>query len=354
MYEKGATPAVARQQFIRKLRDSSDNDLDFSAKRADRKFCPRHRDFKSLYTKYVQNELGGLDSDMFPKLVEELNVYQNKNPDAKVKIQMHTDSTDLIIAIVTPLMKRVHEHHPQSKELVFVDSTGNCESHNLKIFLMCTHSTVTALPLGLVVVQNEQESTLKLAFGMLKDCLPPAAFFNQGTLGPEIILTDNCSEEIIALKYTWPESKLLLCLFHILQQVLRWLMLKSHGVCDTERTGVFRLFKRSVYAQTLEEFEERYDTLLADPSVECNDLATQYFEDLKLLQNKFALCYRSALPMRGNQTTNFVEAQFLVLKDVILHRTKEYNVVGLINKLTDELDLHYKVRLYCLLIWGFF
>ena len=59
----------------------------------------------------------------------------------------------------------------------------------------------------------------------------------------------------------------------------------------------------------------------------------------------FALCFRTELPVRGNQTNNFAEAQFLVLKDIILRRVKEYNVVGLITKITVELENHYKDKL---------
>ena len=59
----------------------------------------------------------------------------------------------------------------------------------------------------------------------------------------------------------------------------------------------------------------------------------------------WALCFRKELPLRGNNTNNFCEAQFLVIKDDILNRQKEVNVVGLIDKLTNELDAHYKNKL---------
>ena len=58
-----------------------------------------------------------------------------------------------------------------------------------------------------------------------------------------------------------------------------------------------------------------------------------------------ALYFRTELPVRGNHTNNFAEAQFLVLKDIILRRVKEYNVVGLITKTTVELENHYKDKL---------
>lgn len=51
------------------------------------------------------------------------------------------------------------------------------------------------------------------------------------------------------------------------------------------------------------------------------------------------------LPLRGNNTNNYCESQFLVIKDDVLNRQKEVNVVGLIDKLTKELDEHYQNKL---------
>ena len=48
-------------------------------------------------------------------------------------------------------MQRVHEHIEQSGESVFIDATANFDSHNLKVFLLCTHSAAGALPLGIVI-----------------------------------------------------------------------------------------------------------------------------------------------------------------------------------------------------------
>ncbi|KAK7883018.1 hypothetical protein WMY93_029192 [Mugilogobius chulae] len=65
----------------------------------------------------------------------------------------------------------------------------------------------------------------------------------------------------------------------------------------------------------------------------------------KLTTNPSARCGRSEIFTRGNQTNNFVEAQFLVLKDTILNRIKEYNVVALLEKITMDMEQHYKEKL---------
>ena len=64
-------------------------------------------------------------------------------------------------------MKRVHKEVPQCGELVFIDSTSSTEEHNLKVFMMCTHSVAGALPYGILITSDEKESTLKQVFMML-------------------------------------------------------------------------------------------------------------------------------------------------------------------------------------------
>ena len=102
------------------------------------------------------------------------------------------------------------------------------EELNLRVFLVCTHSVVGALPLGIVITSDETLSNLTAAFKHLKKCMGGDAFFSAGS--PSVIMTDNRDELRQALKITWPGAKLLLCIFHILQQVWRLLHEKIHGV----------------------------------------------------------------------------------------------------------------------------
>ena len=70
-----------------------------------------------------------------------------------------------------------------------------------------------------------------------------------------------------------------------------------------------------------------------------------YLKDVHQLRKSWALCFRSDLMLRGHNTNNNAEAQFLVIKNKILQRVKEYNVVSLLQKLVSDLDDHYKDKL---------
>ena len=70
-----------------------------------------------------------------------------------------------------------------------------------------------------------------------------------------------------------------------------------------------------------------------------------YLKDVLKLKYSWALCYRTELMLRGHNTNNNAEAQFLVIKDKILQRVKEYNIVSLMEKLIVEFKDHYKDKL---------
>ena len=158
-------------------------------------------------------------------------------------------------------------------------------------------------------------------------------------------MTDNCNEERNALTATWPMCILLLCVFHVLQQLWKWLYEKNHNIAQPDRPYILGLFKKALYSQTEKMFEELYSELLHDDTCVQYPNLLLYFQSLHEQKEAFAICFRSQLPVRGNHTNNFMEAQFLVLKDIILKRTKEYNVVALIDKLTVDMEQHFKDKL---------
>ena len=104
-------------------------------------------------------------------------------------------------------------------------------------------------------------------------------------------------------------------------------------------------FRQMVYAKDEASMETAYENLTeAREAVQYPKFLT-YMDTMYNMRENWCLCYRNHLPMRGNNTNNFVEAQFLVLKDNVLNRTREVNVNGLFEKLTGEFIDHYKNKL---------
>ena len=79
-----------------------------------------------------------------------------------IAVEIHDD--DIVIAICTPFMKRVHEMVQQSSELVFIDSSGNVDRLSLRVFLLMTYSPAGGLPLGAVITTNHSHCSCTTAF----------------------------------------------------------------------------------------------------------------------------------------------------------------------------------------------
>ena len=156
-------------------------------------------------------------------------------------------------------------------------------------------------------------------------------------------MTDNCAELHEALLRVWPSVLLLLCTFHILQQVWRWLGEKKNCIPIDKRPELLLLFKRMVYSENAEMFQECYNIFLDEVSKYPNYRG--YIVGLCKMKERWAHYNRRNKSIRGNHTNNFVESQFNILKDIILRRTKEFNINGLLEKLLIDFDAHYENKL---------
>ena len=92
-------------------------------------------DFHYIYEKFGLETYGGKNIELFTQLVDCLDAYKEADPESNTAYQLYDgDGCPLIVAIVTPLMKRGHEYVQQSGELILVDSTSNTEDHTRKVF----------------------------------------------------------------------------------------------------------------------------------------------------------------------------------------------------------------------------
>ena len=87
----------------------------------------------------------------------------------------------------------------------------------MRVFIFCTHSVSGTLSIGIAITSDEHMETLTETFVLSKSLFPNNSFFGKGR--PDVIMTDHCSELREALYEVFPELTLLLCIFHILQQL---------------------------------------------------------------------------------------------------------------------------------------
>ena len=250
----------------------------------------------------------------------------------------------IIIGIVTPLMRRAHQLIKHSGELVFIDSGGGMDLDNHRVFILLTHSGAGGVPLGVILTTNEKETTVSSGLQLLKSMLGEGVFFGRGESGPQVFMTDESAAERGGLKEAFPQSRILLCSFHVLQAYWRFLWDSKHGISKKDRPHLFMLLKNALYARTAEEFESMMIAALADP-IAVNTSAGKYLCKLFARAEDWALCHRSNLLVRGNHTNNYVESAMRVMKDRVLCRKKALSLQHLCDFVTSNLVEFYERRL---------
>ena len=112
LFEKQMTPSMAYNEYLGQLRQSCIDELDFHCRKADRSICPRRRDFNVLYRKYCEKHFGGKNGEnMFNEMENKIDEYKQNHSGSKINYQLYNEneSDPLIITILTPLMRRVHQ-----------------------------------------------------------------------------------------------------------------------------------------------------------------------------------------------------------------------------------------------------
>jgi len=112
LFESGMTPSQAYAEFLREFRANCNTDLEFHHKKADRSCCPRRMDFNAMYVKFCIDKFGGKNGpEMFALFEEKIRVLKEEDKDIRIEYKIYDKDkgSALIIAIVTPLMSRVHK-----------------------------------------------------------------------------------------------------------------------------------------------------------------------------------------------------------------------------------------------------
>jgi hypothetical protein len=74
-------------------------------------------------------------------------------------------------------------------------------------------------------------------------------------------------------------------------------------------------------------------------------LLQKHFELLWERRQYWALSFRVGLPMRGNNTNNYIERSFGLMKDIIFARTQAYNPVQMLQFIITVMERFYARRL---------
>ena len=374
LFEMGHSASSARHAHEQRLLHEAE--MDKQVMLADRAQNPNPQDVYRLYDKWRLGSYGSDNGkDLFEKLQEAVDTYNSQNedrgggqavlqwydagtgqtsevsesdneevePPTKKKKLTSANSTPMILAICTPIMRRAHQHVQQSRDVVFIDATSSFDRQNTSIFILSTVTPGGAIPLGVIVTSDEQEETITEGLRSLASLLPGNAFFGEGPhIGPSLVMIDDSSAERNALTTIWKSATPLLCTFHFLQRRWTWLHDSKNGVRIKEhRITLIKGMKELVYAENEDQLEELYSKMKQCETAKCYPQFLSHVESLWPRRKEWAHCYRKRLLLRGNHTNNYSEACMKILKELIFSRVKAYNMVQVFHFVSETLESYY-------------
>lgn len=257
-------------------------------------------------------------------------------------IKMFVSENPFCCVVITPLMLRAHSMH-FSSEIVFVDSSGSCDQMGNSITFFFGATKVGGVPLGCLIHSHQTQEVYEFCFQKFREVLGSDGFAGKGA--PSVFMTDDSVAEINALHTVFPKSTTLLCTFHVMQAVWRWLWDQSHEIKKADRRSLMQQFRDILYAKNIIDCNLFKEELCSSQLSAKYKLFLNYFEDMWKRNSEWCHCFRAGMTTRGHNTNNIVEASIRIFKDVVLKRCRAFNSVSLVDFITYSMEQFYQQKL---------
>ncbi|KAK8753814.1 hypothetical protein OTU49_001737, partial [Cherax quadricarinatus] len=241
----------------------------------------------------------------------------------KINVQYFLVKVPLSVALVTPMMKRVH-NIPEASLIVFVNTVNNCGQDKCSITYFVCASVAGVLPLGVVIVSNPTCNAFKVAFRNLVTTVGESAFGGRGA--PMVIISDGFEPQRDALIYIFPFSHVLLCVTHLVRSVWRWLTEDSNSIREDHRVTLMSLVKNVLYAPSPDASKLSYKALLENSISKEYKVFHTYLATLWHRRSEVGLVYK--LPLNNK---DFIELSRRIFIDAILTRCQAFNFLPLMD-----------------------
>ena len=310
---------------------------------ADGMFMPTNSVVNHLFEKEFSKKYGSISGEKMIQNLKALLCDYEATTGGKANFQYTENGENYYVVLCTPLMLRAHEKIIQASELVMLDASGGVDKQRHRIYFFVVPCVAGSLPLGVIITDSEKRQVFTEALKCFQTVLPPSAFYYKKY--PEIFLTDNDLKEIAAIEKVYPLSKTLLCQFHMLKAFWTWLCDSKHSISKENRQEIYFLFHKLLYSKDMMTAKNNLNSLLQCCAKHSYKNLILHITGMMQKKEKWLLCYRNSLPLRGNNTTNYVEVIFKVLKDTVLDRTMAFNLTQLVDFILSRFDNYIYQRL---------
>lgn len=337
LFERGFGPSSARSIHLFDLQQEY-REL-FASIAADRSISPDlqwcHRAFAPVGSKQRKGNM-----EAMRHRIEEYNI----GSEDKHAFMTESDG-HVVVALCTPLMKRVHEINHYSGEIAFLDWFTTTKSRiNWYIYVIFTYSPVCGLPLGIIMSSDNSEQAIKLGLMALESVFPAVSFYGKGKdAGPTVLITSNCSVQRKAFSQHFTQSMLLTSTFYILQDVWKFLLNPQNGIPVQDHHLLFDLVEQFMHASTMSDYNAVLQAIMSNDVAQKHDKFLDYVRQLHTMHDNLALSFR--IEFYAERPTNICDVCLDVMGNNPLGILAVLEPIELLEFFVTRLDSYYQYRL---------
>ena len=256
-----------------------------------------------------------------------LKNFENEFKDRICLKYKQNNENQWIIAYCSKIMIGSIKSREISKYIVCIDSTGGMDRSSGHLFNLVIPGPTGGLSIGMFVTFSESKSDIKNGLLLLKEIWENNGINN---FEPVCFMSDDCAAQIGALSEIFPNSITLLCQFHVVQALWRWL---QSNELKKNRMQIINRFRKAMYKDNFSQNKQKLFTEISG-----NEKLTKHFEKVFKKEQWFASVFRKNYNLLGVDTNNLVERSFLNIKQKFLERNKVYNCIQLIQQIVLQYD----------------
>ncbi len=190
-------------------------------------------------------------------------------------------------------------------QMAFIDSTGSLDALGCKVFVVFTNSFAGGLPLALMITTTETSEVITEGLYIVQTLISEESFGGKGKSGPVLFLTDGSQAERLALSSVFPQTRMLLCQFHVLQSMWCYIWKNVSGLGQADRMQLFFMFKMLVHEREYTEFEKKVLAMLQNKIVVAYPGYKEHLMDVLSYKQNWASCYHQNI-ISWDLNTNYL------------------------------------------------
>ncbi|XP_076144157.1 uncharacterized protein LOC143126130 [Alosa pseudoharengus] len=246
-----------------------------------------------------------------------------------------TKDQPLIVVVQTPAQMSLLQENPHP--MVFMDASyKGLTSYGYALYaLLLVNQTGRGVPFAYLIMSHESSATLQLC--LTKLCSRNPNFY------PRSVMIDRDLKELNAIRQVFPNTKVLLCWFHVLQAVHRWLTSRDGGNLSTEERNTVMHGMHSMKAcSTEEKFVTVFNAICKDLDTQLgSNRVTNYLKAYWLPHSALWANFGRLFEHNSSETNNKAERFFLALKYQFLRGQANRRVDQLLRLLCGDVQKYY-------------